>query len=115
LRLANHGSEVPDSAYVPFFGAFGAAWDIVASWGANPLACSGRRRMRRFLCRECWRGATAARRADDRRRQWPTGAGDSAAFSLKSFGTYRNPSWLEFSEEGFRRRGAMGSAGAAVF
>jgi hypothetical protein len=27
VRLAIHGSEVPDCAYVPFFGAFGTAWD----------------------------------------------------------------------------------------
>ena len=28
-----------DEAYVPFFGAFGAAWDdaMVARWSANPL------------------------------------------------------------------------------
>jgi hypothetical protein len=47
VRLAIHGSEVPDCVYVPFFGAFGAAWDIVASWSANPLGCFGRIRMRR--------------------------------------------------------------------
>jgi hypothetical protein len=47
VPLAIQGSEVPDCAYVPFFGAFGAAWDIVASWSANPLGCSGRSRMRR--------------------------------------------------------------------
>ena len=35
-----------DEVYVPFFGALGAAWDdpIIASWSANPLACSGRER-----------------------------------------------------------------------
>ena len=34
------GSEALDEAYVPFFGAFGAAWDdaMVARWSANPLA-----------------------------------------------------------------------------
>jgi hypothetical protein len=34
------GSERPDEAYVPFFGAFGAAWDdaMAARWSANPLA-----------------------------------------------------------------------------
>jgi hypothetical protein len=33
------GSEALDEAYVPFFGAFGAAWDdaMVAGWSANPL------------------------------------------------------------------------------
>ena len=33
------GSEALDEAYVPFFGAFGAAWDdaMVARWSANPL------------------------------------------------------------------------------
>jgi hypothetical protein len=33
------GSEGLDEAYVPFFGAFGAAWDdaMVARWSANPL------------------------------------------------------------------------------
>jgi hypothetical protein len=33
------GSEGLDEAYVPFFGAFGAAWDdgMVAHWSANPL------------------------------------------------------------------------------
>ena len=32
------GSEALDEAYVPFFGAFGAAWDdaMVARWSANP-------------------------------------------------------------------------------
>jgi hypothetical protein len=32
-------SEALDEAYVPFFGAFGAAWDdaLVARWSANPL------------------------------------------------------------------------------
>jgi hypothetical protein len=32
-------SEALDEAYVPFFGAFGTAWDdaIVARWSANPL------------------------------------------------------------------------------
>ena len=32
-------SEALDEAYVPFFGAFGAAWDdaMVARWSANPL------------------------------------------------------------------------------
>ena len=34
------GSQAPDGAYVPFFGAFGVAWDdaMVARWSANPLA-----------------------------------------------------------------------------
>jgi hypothetical protein len=33
------GSEVLNEAYVPFFGAFGAAWDdaMVARWSADPL------------------------------------------------------------------------------
>jgi hypothetical protein len=33
------GSEALDEAYVPFFGAFGVAWDdaMVARWSANPL------------------------------------------------------------------------------
>jgi hypothetical protein len=33
------GSEGLDEAYVPFFGAFGAAWDeaMVARWSANPF------------------------------------------------------------------------------
>jgi hypothetical protein len=33
------GSQALDEAYVPFFGAFGAAWDdaMVARWSANPL------------------------------------------------------------------------------
>jgi hypothetical protein len=33
------GSEALDEAYVPFFGAFGAAWDdaMVARWSADPL------------------------------------------------------------------------------
>ena len=33
------GSEAMDEAYVPFFGAFGAAWGdaMVARWSANPL------------------------------------------------------------------------------
>ena len=33
------GSQVLDEAYVPFLGAFGAAWDdaMVARWSANPL------------------------------------------------------------------------------
>ena len=33
------GSEALDEAYVPFFGAFGAAWDdaMVVRWSANPL------------------------------------------------------------------------------
>jgi len=33
------GSEALDEAYVPFFGAFGAAWDdaMVARWSAHPL------------------------------------------------------------------------------
>jgi hypothetical protein len=33
------GSEALDEAYVPFFGAFGAAWDdaMAARWSANPL------------------------------------------------------------------------------
>jgi hypothetical protein len=33
------GSEALDEAYVPLFGAFGAAWDdaMVARWSANPL------------------------------------------------------------------------------
>jgi hypothetical protein len=33
------GSEGLDEAYVPFFGAFGAAWDdaMAARWSANPL------------------------------------------------------------------------------
>jgi hypothetical protein len=33
------GNEALDEAYVPFFGAFGAAWDdaMVARWSANPL------------------------------------------------------------------------------
>jgi hypothetical protein len=32
------GSEALDKAYVPFFGAFGAAWDdaMVARWSAQP-------------------------------------------------------------------------------
>ena len=32
-------AEGLDEAYVPFFGAFGAAWDdgMVARWSANPL------------------------------------------------------------------------------
>jgi hypothetical protein len=32
-------SEALDEAYVPFFGAFGTAWDdaMVARWSANPL------------------------------------------------------------------------------
>ena len=32
-------SEALDEAYVPFFGAFGAAWDdaMVARWNANPV------------------------------------------------------------------------------
>ena len=30
-------ARCPNCAYVPFFGAFGTAWDIVASWSANPL------------------------------------------------------------------------------
>jgi hypothetical protein len=44
------GSEGLDEAYVPIFGAFGAAWDdgMVAHWSANPSACSGRRWMRRL-------------------------------------------------------------------
>ena len=39
------GSEGLDEAYVPFFGASGAAWDdaMVARWSANPSGCSGRR------------------------------------------------------------------------
>ena len=34
------GSDRHDEAYVPFFGASGAAWDdaMVAHWSANPLA-----------------------------------------------------------------------------
>jgi hypothetical protein len=33
------GGEALDEAYVPLFGAFGAAWDdgMVARWSANPL------------------------------------------------------------------------------
>jgi hypothetical protein len=33
------GSQPLDEAYVPFFGAFGAAWDdlMVARWSANPF------------------------------------------------------------------------------
>jgi hypothetical protein len=33
------GSQALDEAYVPFFGAFGAAWDdaMVAHWSANPF------------------------------------------------------------------------------
>ena len=33
------GGEALDQAYVPHFGAFGAAWDdaMVARWSANPL------------------------------------------------------------------------------
>jgi hypothetical protein len=33
------GSQALDEAYVPFFGAFGAAWDdaMVARWSPNPL------------------------------------------------------------------------------
>jgi hypothetical protein len=33
------GGEGFDEAYVPFFGAFSAAWDdaMVARWSANPL------------------------------------------------------------------------------
>ena len=33
------GSQALDEAYVPFFGAFGAAWDdaMVARWSADPL------------------------------------------------------------------------------
>jgi hypothetical protein len=33
------GSQALDEAYVPFFGAFGAAWDdsMVLRWSANPL------------------------------------------------------------------------------
>ena len=33
------GSEALDEAYVPFFGAFGVAWNdaMVARWSANPL------------------------------------------------------------------------------
>jgi hypothetical protein len=32
-------SQALDESYVPFFGAFGAAWDdaMVARWSANPL------------------------------------------------------------------------------
>jgi hypothetical protein len=32
------GSEGLDEAYVPFLGAFGAAWDdaVLARWSANP-------------------------------------------------------------------------------
>ena len=34
------GSQALDEAYMPFFGALGAAWDdaMVARWSANPLA-----------------------------------------------------------------------------
>ena len=33
------GAEALDEAYVPFFGAFGTAWNdaMVARWSANPL------------------------------------------------------------------------------
>jgi hypothetical protein len=41
------GSQALEEAYVPFFGAFGAAWDeaMVAGQSANPVGCSGRRWM----------------------------------------------------------------------
>jgi hypothetical protein len=43
------GSQALDEACVPFFGAFGAAWDdgMVARWSANPSRCSGRKWMPR--------------------------------------------------------------------
>ena len=40
MGLAVPRQAALDDAYVPFFGAFGAAWDgaMVARWSANPLA-----------------------------------------------------------------------------
>jgi hypothetical protein len=39
--LGSHssGNQALDEAYVPFFDAFGVAWDdgMVARWSANPL------------------------------------------------------------------------------
>ena len=37
--VGRRSSEPLDEAYVPFFGAFGAAWDdaMVARWSGNPL------------------------------------------------------------------------------
>jgi hypothetical protein len=38
--VVTSGSQALDEAYVPFFGAFGAAWHdgMVARWSANPPA-----------------------------------------------------------------------------
>ena len=47
LRRQFSSSQALDEVYVPFFGAFGAAWDdaMVARWNVIPSGCSGRRGM----------------------------------------------------------------------
>ena len=67
------GSEALGEAYVPFFGAFGAAWDdaMVARWSANPLGMLWRERDAEFVT--SGHGGTAGRgaAAGNRKIVWP--------------------------------------------
>jgi hypothetical protein len=60
------GSEGLDEAYLPFFGAFGAAWDdaMVARWSVNPLGMLWRE-MDAALVVSVAEGVTSDGRAED--------------------------------------------------
>jgi hypothetical protein len=75
LGLAVHSSEGLDEACVPFFGAFGAAWDeaMVARWSANPLGMLWPEMGAAFLARAAEMGATGRGAAAGRRHRCKLG------------------------------------------